>query len=192
MAALRIVKRYATALFRSAQVDGVTDTVLTDLKKVKQTIGESKDLRMMLNSPVIRTAVKSAVLKEIFSTSLSKLSLDFIIFLTEKGREALLSEAIDAFETIYNESNGILKVNVVSATQLSGDTRSKIVTSMAKITGKVIEPAFSVDSSLIGGLSIRVNDMLYDGTVSSQLAALYGRLAGTEMSTELQAKIAAL
>lgn len=190
MASLRIVKRYALALFRSSQAEGTTDKVLSDLMQVKSAINASKDLRVMLHSPVIRTAVKVSVLTEIFGTSLSKLSLDFMIFLAEKGREPLLAEAIESFESIYNEANGILKVGIVSATQLSEDMRSKIVAMMAKTTGKRIEPNFSVDSSLIGGLRIRVADMLYDGSVTAQLATLYGRLSGTEMSTELQAKIA--
>lgn len=192
MAALRIVKRYALALFRSAQAEGVTDKVLSDLRQVKSTIASSRDLRMMLQSPVIRTAVKVVVLTEIFGSSLSKLSLDFVVFIAEKGRESLLTEVINAFESIYNDANGILKVGIVSATQLSEDIRSKIVATMAKTTGKRIEPTFSMDPSLIGGLRIRVADMLYDGTVSSQLATLYSRLAGTEMSTELQAKIATM
>lgn len=96
------------------------------------------------------------------------------------------------FEEVYNEARAILNVVVESATALSFDVRESVVASMASITGKKIEPIFKVNKSLIGGLKIQVNDMYYDGSILSQLSALYAQLAGSEMSTEVRAKIAAL
>lgn len=192
MAHSRIVKRYSVALFRNAEQSGVTDTVLADLRYVRNVISDSKDLRTMLSSPVIRKAIKTAVLREIFASNISALTMDFLAFINDKGREAFLQEAIAAFEEVYNEARAILNVIIESATTLSDDVREKVVTSMASVTGKKIEPIFKVNASLIGGLTIQVHDMRYDGSILSQLSALYAQLAGTEMSTDVKAKIAAM
>ncbi len=192
MAHSRIVKRYSVALFRNAEQSGATETVLSDLRYVQKIIAESKDLRVMLSSPVIRKAVKTEVLREVFASNISPLTMDFLSFLNSKGREAFLQEAISMFEEVYNEARAILNVVVESATALSSDIRENVVASMASITGKKIEPIFKVNKSLIGGLKIQVNDMCYDGSILSQLSALYSQLAGSEMSTEVRAKIAAL
>lgn len=192
MAHSRIVKRYSVALFKNAEQSGATDTVLADLRYVQKIITESKDLRVMLSSPVIRKAVKTEVLREVFGSNISPLTMDFLSFVNSKGREAFLQEAISMFEEVYNEARAILNVVVESATALSSDVRENVVASMASITGKKIEPIFKVNKSLIGGLKIQVNDMCYDGSILSQLSALYSQLAGSEMSTEVRAKIAAV
>lgn len=192
MALSRIVKRYSVALFRNAEQSGATDIVLADLRYVQKIIAESKDLRAMLSSPVIRKAAKTEVLREVFASNVSPLTMDFLSFLNSKGREAFLLEAISMFEEVYNQARAILNVVVESATVLTSDVRENVVASMASITGKKIEPIFKVNKSLIGGLKIQVHDMCYDGSILSQLSALYAQLAGSEMSTEVRAKIAAL
>ena len=192
MAHSRIVKRYSIALFRNAEQAGVTDTVLADLRYVRNVISESKDLRTMLSSPVIRKTVKTDVLREIFASNVATLTMEFLAFMNEKGREAFLHDAIATFEEVYNEARAILTIVVESANLLSDDVREKLVTSMTSVTGKKIEPIFKVNTSLIGGLSIQVQDMRYDGSILSQLSALYAQLAGTEMSTDVKAKIAAM
>ncbi|HRE57396.1 MAG TPA: ATP synthase F1 subunit delta [Candidatus Kapabacteria bacterium] len=192
MAHSRIVKRYSVALFRNAEQSGVTDAVLADLLYVRRIIGESKDLRVMLSSPVIRKAVKTDVLREVFASNVSPLTMDFLAFLNNKGREAYIQEAISMFEEVYNEARAILKVVVESATALTDDVRENVISSMASLTGKRINPTFKVNKSLIGGLKIQVHDMCYDGSILSQLSALYSQLAGSEMTIEVRAKIAAV
>ncbi len=192
MAHSRIVKRYSVALFRNAEQSGVTDAVLADLLYVRRIIGESKDLRVMLSSPVIRKAVKTDVLREVFASNVSPLTMDFLAFLNNKGREAYIQEAISMFEEVYNEARAILKVVVESATALTDDVRENYISSMASLTGKRINPTFKVNKSLIGGLKIQVHDMCYDGSILSQLSALYSQLAGSEMTIEVRAKIAAV
>lgn len=163
---------------------------LKDLQSVKSTVESSKELKALLYSPVVRTAVKNTIFKEIFDSSITKLTLDFLFFLTVKRREAGLLGAIEAYETIYYEMNGILNVTVSSAVTLAESEQRRTVEAMIKATGKKVNASFKVDNSLIGGIKIRVGDVLYDGSVSSQLAELYSRLSGKEMPTELMAKMA--
>lgn len=190
MTSLRIVKRYALALFRGAEADGVTESVLKDLQHVKSAVESSKELKALLHSPVVRTVVKNTIFKEIFESSITKLTLDFLFFLTEKRRESELLHAIEAYEIIYYDMNGVLNVTVSSAVALAESEQKRTVEAMIKTTGKKVNANFKVDNSLIGGIKIRVGDVLYDGSVSSQLAELYSRLSGKEMPTELMAKMA--
>ena len=47
---------------------------------------------------------------------------------------------------------------------------------LAKLTGKKVQTTFGVDSSLIGGVVVRIGDKIIDGSIRTRLAALQERL----------------
>ena len=58
MAGERAAIRYAKAVLSLATDNNTADAVNTDMELIKNTVAESKDLKDMLYSPVIRSSVK--------------------------------------------------------------------------------------------------------------------------------------
>jgi F-type H+-transporting ATPase subunit delta len=93
--------------------------------------------------------------------------------LVRKGREALIPQVAVAFNELYKQHKGIVIAEVTSAVPLDDTARKRVMElANAKHPGKSIELLEKVDPSLIGGVTIRIGDEQYDGSVSRRLSDL--------------------
>ena len=65
--------------------------------------------------------------------------------------------------------------DVKSATPLSPELEGNVRNNLVQRYGPTIEPRFTQDPELIGGMRIRVGDDVYDGSIKARLAALAQR-----------------
>ena len=91
MADFRILHRYATSLLETSLEKNNLEVVTSDIQLLVHTLEQSKVLKRMLHSPVVRPEIKLNILKEIFSKKISKDSMDFVEFVISKRRESLLN-----------------------------------------------------------------------------------------------------
>jgi F-type H+-transporting ATPase subunit delta len=66
--------------------------------------------------------------------------------------------------------------HVQSAVPLDGDLRNSIAADVVRLFGKGVEPSFTEDPTLVGGIRVRVGSDVYDGSVRARLAAIEARL----------------
>jgi len=181
----RIVKRYALALFGSLKAEQI-EQVHQDLLAVQATIRQSKDLRTFLNSPVVPHNKKQEIFKEIYGSMVNQTSLDFLILIAEKRRESMMSEIIDSFQELYNKQMNLLPVDVTTAVEVNVDLQQKLTKKIAAITHKTVIPRFKINPKLRGGAVVKIDDLVYDGSLSHHLKMLYKQLSGEDMPFSLQ------
>jgi len=184
----RIVKRYALALFGSLQ-DSQVEGVYQDLQVVNTTINQSKDLRALLQSPVVSHNKKQEIFREIYSDSISAQTLDFLMLVAEKRRESMLDGIIEAFQELYYQFMNLLPIDCSTAVEIEEDLKLQLSQNIANQVQKVVIANFNVIPELKGGAVVKIGDRLYDGSVRRQLELLYKRLAGAEMPISLQNKL---
>ncbi|MBI3259028.1 MAG: ATP synthase F1 subunit delta [Ignavibacteriae bacterium] len=184
----RIVKRYALALFGAIKQEQI-EQVYQDLLSVQAIIRQSKDLRTFLSSPVVPHNKKQEIIKEIFGASIGQTALDFLLLIAEKRREGMLSEIIDSFEGLYNTQMNLLPVNFTTSVELDAELQQKLAQTVANITNKSVISDFKVDPALRGGAVVKIDDVVYDGSVRHHLEMLYRDLAGADMPLSLQNKL---
>jgi len=190
----KIARRYALSLLSTALHEGsandqshidfskiqpsskLVDTVLTDLKFVVSVVKSSKELNALLQSPVIQHRKKQAVFNEIFDGKIDKLVFGFLILLTEKKREKLLFEIVNAFIELYNECYNILPVTVHSAVDLDSKQQNSISEALQKRTGKSVQATFRLKPELKAGAKVQIKDVVIDGSLQYQLSQLYKKL----------------
>ena len=162
--------RYAKSLLGLAIEQNALDAVYTDMQAVKAACADSRDLALLLKSPVVKTDKKQSILKEVFGGMLGELSMAFINLLTDKRREYHLEGIASAFITQYKAHNNITTATVTSAVALSDDAREKL-RGMVKQSypGQEIELQEQIDASLIGGFVIRVADKQVDASIKHSL-----------------------
>ncbi len=165
----RVAQRYAEALLAAALESKTEKAVAEDVASVKRTIEGSRELRVLLKSPVIKREVKAQALNALFKGKVSETMLSFLGLIAEKGRESALEQMIERFIELNDERLGILTVRVSSGAELSEQQRKTIQERFAGLTGKTVTMDVAVDAGLRGGFLAQLGDTVYDGSIKRQL-----------------------
>ena len=168
MSNIRLSSRYAKSLISLAAERGETDALLKDMLYISSSIHSSKDLQVMLSSPVISGDKKRKVLFSVF-TELNKTTHVFIDLIVNKGRESDLGEIARSFVQQVKAGRNIFDVELISAVPADDALRAEVSAVAKKICGGDVEITEKVDSDLIGGFILRVNGMEYNASVSDKL-----------------------
>lgn len=186
MAEISVTRRYAQALFDTAQRDGIAEKIETDLETVDALLRATPSLLRILRAPTIDRARKKDLLKQVFAAQISGLTLRFLYLIVDKRRESILPELNREFRRLSYQYRNIQPVVVRVATRMTTDERSDLIQALAARTGKQIELQEEVDPSLIGGAVLRIGDTIIDGSVAGHLRRLRQRLIGTHIIHEVE------
>ena len=172
-----VARRYALALYQEADAQGQTDTVDADVETLHEALAGSRELTSMFTSPVIPRQKKEAVLTALFGERLAPLTTRFMGLLVEKEREELLPDVVAAYRALRDERLGIVEATVRTALPLGADEADRLKAALEAREGKRIRMRIQVDPSLLGGLVVRVGDVVYDRSAAHQLQTLRAQLA---------------
>ena len=168
----RVIRRYAKALFQLASEQHALEQIESDMSSVQRMIEKSKELAAILQSPVIQAKEKQQVLSELFKGKIHELSYDFLKLLLDKNREEFLPGIITYFLKIIDESKGVLRGDLKAAYPLSNEQKKSLKSQLDRITGKNVIINEQIDSTLIGGFIIRMEDTVIDASIKNQLDKL--------------------
>ena len=169
---LRIAHRYAQALMDLGEERKTLDKISEDLYTIEATIRDSRELRVMLASPVVKPDQKLKVLIEIFGKQLYLETMSFISLLVRKGRAEYLFVTAEEFRRMLDAKRNILHAEITSAIDLTEDQRMTLQAKLENLTGKRIRPEFQTDATLRGGFTARIGDQMVDASLRSQLELL--------------------
>jgi len=168
MSNIRLSSRYAKSLIGLAEERGETDVLLKDMLQIAGSISSSKDLQVMLASPVITGDKKLKVLFSVFP-ELNKTTHLFLELIVNKGREGGLGEIAQSFVQQVKSGRNIFDVELISAIPADDALRAEVTKVAKSICGGEVEITEKVDADLIGGFILRVNGMEYNASVSDKL-----------------------
>lgn len=171
MSGARAAIRYAKAALSLAADQKSADIVNADMKLISSTIAESKELSDTLQSPVLGSSIKKAVLLEAFNKA-NKTTLGLIDALITNKRIDLLAQVATKYIQLYDASNGVENATVTTAVALTSDLEKKMLSKAKELTGKKVELKNIVDESILGGFILRVGDLQYNASVANQLNKL--------------------
>lgn len=172
MVGTRVSNRYAKSLLQLAVEQGKLEAVKEDMKMIANACEESRELIVLMKSPVINPAKKQAILNEIFATKVDKLTMMFMDIMVAKKREMFIAEIAFAFAEQYRAHKNIIKAVVKTAHGVDGVLREKLLKIVHQQKTGEIELVEEVDQDLIGGFVLRVGDNQIDASVQSSLARL--------------------
>lgn len=172
MAEIAVVRRYAHALFQTANRDSAVDQVENDLKAVDEVLRQVPRLARVLKAPTISGSQKRALLEQVFAQRVSPLSLRFLGLLVDRRRESVLTDVYEEYRRLANEHRRILPVQVTAAVPMTDAERDALAAALSRKTGKKVVLQVSIDPSLMGGLMVRMGDTIIDGSVKTRLAQL--------------------
>jgi F-type H+-transporting ATPase subunit delta len=172
MSTLIASRRYASALLSAAEEGNFLDQIVGELDVIKEVLENSRDLVYALRSPLVKGDKKIHILEEIFRNSVGEKMFLFLKLVARKKRAGLLPEIIDEFQILLDEKRGVINVDITSAVKLSDEQAEELIARLAAFTGKKIRARMALDEQFIGGVTVKIGDTIYDGSISHKLLML--------------------
>ena len=167
-------RRYAEAAFEIGRADGTLDAWERDLRPCARR-SQDEQLRRLVEHPAVPFADKERVLRKV-AGGVAREPLSLVLLMVRRGRPGAIDAMVDRFQELVRRERGIALAEVRTALPLDDDERTAIAERLHALTGDRIEINEVVDESLIGGISVRIGDQLYDASVRSRLERLRARL----------------
>ena len=165
--------RYAQALFDLAKDQNATAQVEADLKSLKGALADSRDLRILLESPAFSADDKSKGLAAIAnSAGLHPTTKKFLGLLSANGRAVALSAVIAAFEKLAADARGEVQAQVTTAVPLTSAQAKGLAQALRQALGKDPLIETRVDPAILGGVKVRVGSRLFDASLRAKLDSL--------------------
>ncbi len=176
---LRAARRYAVAFMEEVQDRPDFDAVANDLNGIGAMLQSSRELRLLLASPVVSEQKKLQVFDTLLKDRVAKPTLTFVRLLISKQRGDLLPEIVEQFAQLRDAKRGIVQVDVRSAVDLTASQQRTLQEQLDRYTKKKARLRLAVMPELKGGVLVRIGDTVLDATVRRQLEVLRDRfLAG--------------
>jgi F-type H+-transporting ATPase subunit delta len=171
-----IARVYADALFEAAKDADKLDEVHGQLGEIADAIAENHDLQVFLFSPYFSTAEKRDGISKAVSGAEPEL-INFLELLADKHRMPAIFRIRDRFSELWAEENKRLDVTVTSAVELDQSVIDHIGEEIEKQTDRKVELHSEVDPDILGGLVLRVGNMVLDASLRSKLERLRKEVA---------------
>lgn len=165
----KISVRYAKAFFQLMVEKQKLDSVITDIQLVYSSIQEIRDLQKLIQNPIIKPSQKKSVFDTLLSKKVQTETLRFFHLIIEHSRENLLLDILRNFIDMYRAHEGVTKVTVTTATSFSKQNIQEITDFISKKYNTKVELHEQIDTQLLGGFVLRINDLQYDASVKTKI-----------------------
>ena len=171
-----IAEVYARSLFEVAKEHDVLERVHDELGEFAEALADDRTLQVFLFSPYFSSQEKREGVRKVVSDADERI-VNFLELLAERHRMPALFRIRREFDALWAEENQLLPVTVTSAVELDEGLIREIGERIQAQTGRKVELSSNVDPDVLGGLMVRVGNMVLDGTVRNRLERLRKQVA---------------
>lgn len=176
---IQLASKYAAAIFEIAKEEKNLDGYDKDLSKVRAEVFDIPEAVKFFQNPLIPQQAKKDLLKRAFDKEISATVMNFLMLLVDKKRIGVFCEIYDIFTSLKNKEQGILVADVTSAFPLSKKQQDALIKKLSSLTGRKVKIRPYKDTSIIGGLILKIGDKRIDGSVLGRLNALRSSMLGS-------------
>lgn len=173
-----LTKKYTQGLVSSIKDEREYEVLSHQLIEFHDLLTEHKELNIVLTSPILPLTRKTQIAQDILDAGGLKGKIRrFILLLVENNRFDLLPEIVDLVPLLWDEKLGISTIEVASASPLSEDQKTKLEEKLEVLEGGPVSLIYTIDPELIGGLSLKKGNLIYDVSVKGSLGNLKERIS---------------
>lgn len=170
---MAVAQVYSRAMHDLAESKGEGEGLLDELRELVRYLDQTPEFATFVNSPMVDAGDREQALERIFRGKASDLLVDSLQVINRKGRLALLPAITEAYHERHQEHLGRVDVRVTTAVPLGESLRDRLLSALAVHSGKQPVLIEEVDTSLIGGIVLRVEDEKIDASVVHEIDRLH-------------------
>lgn len=168
-----IGKRYAEALSNAIDEESKLDAALEGLKNLREAFEVDGQLPRFFAHPTIPVENKKELVKTLCAKArVEDAVLNLLLLLVDRNKILYLKNIADYFEKVVDQRLNQVRVDVLAAHPLTRANTDQLKTSLGRVLGKTVLIDTRVDESLIGGVQLRVGDLVADATLRNRLALM--------------------
>jgi ATP synthase F1 delta subunit len=166
-----IAQVYARSLFEVAEEADKIDDVREQLGEIADALDGDRDLQVFFFSPYFSTQEKSEGLDKAV-TGAEPIVLNFLKLLIEKHRMPALFRIRRVYESLWEDYNKLLPVQITSAVELDKNVVKQIGDRISEQTGRKVDLSATVEPDILGGIVVRVGNQVLDASIRRRLEIL--------------------
>ena len=164
-----IIKKYAQGLYKVALKEEKVTQISVCLHSIKNILKSVPELNQLFITRRVQIEDKMVMLKNILGDKISGIEMDLIVLLIENGHMLLYEEILKRFDYLLDKNSQVIKVRITSSARLSDDEVQQISSKIENKIQKKVDVKMKTDTSIVGGIKLRVGNTLIDGSVSNHL-----------------------
>ncbi len=173
-----IQQEYARAMFELSLEGGEREVVRDELHLVGDVLKENAEYTVLLDTPAITREEKLGLIESAFVSLSSENVKNLLKILTERRMCHIFPAIVRAFDALYDEALGILRVEATTAVPMSEQQKSALVAKLTAMTHKRVVLTNKVSADVLGGVLLRYGEVQLDGTLKTRLDTLSRSLQG--------------
>lgn len=163
-------RRYAKAVMDLGEASKNLDKMAADLRSLAKAMKDSQELQTVLTNPAIRRADRRKVLDGLLQRiGAQPHTKNLVYLLLDSERLSSLEGISREVDTMIQAKSGRIAAEIVSASPLDAGQVQQITAALEKLSGKKVDVTKKEDPNLLGGVVARVGDVVYDGSLRTQL-----------------------
>jgi F-type H+-transporting ATPase subunit delta len=172
-----LARRYARAILEIGTSKGNLDKLGTDLRALAQAMKTSEELVGVLTNPAIRRADRRKIIDALLTRiGAAPETRNTVYLLLDGERLASLPAIAREVDAMIEARGGRVTAEITSARPLDATQLSQITAALEKLSGKKVVVQKREDPELLGGVVAKLGDVVYDGSLRTQLRALRDEL----------------
>ena len=165
-----VSERYVRALSASVEDDAQLERTLDALDSFAGLLEEHAELHAVLQDPAVPPLKRRVILDDVLSVAkLPEPMPGLLRTLFDRNRLGLLSAIRERFAAVVDERLNRVTAQVTTATKLSAGQERNIRSGLSAYSGKTVRLETEVDEEIIGGVVVRLDGSVIDGSLRARL-----------------------
>lgn len=169
----KVAKRYAKALMSLGHEDGHFQEYGKDLRDFSEFCRDSQEFQGVISSPVFSVEDRRKILDFVLEKSgFTGTVKNFLNLLLDKNRIGAIEVITDYYDRLTDQMSNIARAEIVTPRPIKTEAMSKLERVLGDMTSKTVKIQVREDRSLIGGIIVKIGDLVLDGSIKAQLEGL--------------------
>ena len=161
---------YSQALFELASENKLINDIEQQVSSILKLISISNDFKDLIKDPTNKIEDQLKIINKISDQfKFNELLKKFLGFIVSKRRFFYLEKILNDFLNICSNSRGEIQAELSSAKELNENEVNSIKDELTNTFGSNIKLIHKYDSSLIGGLIVKVGSIMIDTSIKNKL-----------------------
>lgn len=169
----KVSKRYAKALLSLGMEDGRYQEYGKELRAFADFYESHAELTQAVANPAFTLHDRTQILKALLARiGPSETIRNFLNLLLDKGRISAVGEISAFYEQLTDEVSNVVRAEVVVPRALVGEAEGRLTRALEQMTSKKVRMSVRQDKGIVGGIIVKIGDLVVDGSVKAQVQGI--------------------